>query len=76
MASIRQTSLLGEKFVSLAAPTNGGQGRLSDGDVIKNGGRNPEVEDVLGALSLVLNGGGIAQAKTISTETQQGPRRP
>lgn len=68
VASIRQTSLLGEKFVSLAAPTNGGQGRLSDGDVIKNGGRNPEVEDVLGALSLVLNGGGIAQLKTISTE--------
>lgn len=68
VASIRQTSLLGEKFVSLAAPTNGGQGRLSDGDVIKNGGRNPEVEDVLGALSLVLNGGGIAQLKTISSE--------
>lgn len=68
VASIRQTSLLGEKFVSLAAPTNGGQGRLSDGDVIENGGRNPEVEDVLGALSLVLNGGGIAQLKTISSE--------
>lgn len=68
VASIRQTSLLGEKFVSLAAPTNGGQGQLSDGDVIENGGRNPEVEDVLGALSLVLNGGGIAQLKTISSE--------
>ena len=68
VASIRQTSLLGEKFVSLAAPTTGAQGRLSDGDVIKDGGRNPEVEEVLGALSLVLNGGGIAQLKTISTE--------
>lgn len=68
VASIRQTSLLGEKFVSLAAPATGAQGRLSDGDVIKDGGRNPEVEEVLGALSLVLNGGGIAQLKTISTE--------
>lgn len=68
VASIRQTSLLGEKFVSLAAPTNGGEGRLSDGDVIENGGRNPEVEEVLGALSLVLNGGGIAQLKTIASE--------
>ncbi|GAA3525225.1 MCE family protein [Nocardioides daeguensis] len=68
VASIRQTSLLGEKFVSLAAPPTGAQGRLSDGDVIKDGGRNPEVEEVLGALSLVLNGGGIAQLKTISTE--------
>ena len=68
VASIRQTSLLGEKFVSLAAPATGAQGRLSDGDVIEDGGRNPEVEEVLGALSLVLNGGGIAQLKTITTE--------
>ncbi|TNM36395.1 MCE family protein [Nocardioides albidus] len=68
VASIRQTSLLGEKFVSLAAPETGAQGHLSDGDVIKDGGRNPEVEEVLGALSLVLNGGGIAQLKTITSE--------
>src|SRR5258705_3155335 len=34
-ASIRQTSLLGEKFVALAAPTNeSAQGELRDGDVI------------------------------------------
>ncbi|GAA4813816.1 MCE family protein [Nocardioides caeni] len=68
IASIRQTSLLGEKFVSLASPSTGGQGQLSDGDVIENGGRNPEVEEVLGALSLVLNGGGVAQLKTIAGE--------
>lgn len=68
IASIRQTSLLGEKFVSLAAPSGGGEGQLSSGDVIENGGRNPEVEEVLGALSLVLNGGGVAQIKTIASE--------
>lgn len=68
IASIRQTSLLGEKFVSLAAPSGGGEGQLSTGDVIENGGRNPEVEEVLGALSLVLNGGGVAQIKTIASE--------
>lgn len=68
VASIRQTSLLGEKFVSLAAPAKGSKGELSDGDVIEDGGRNPEVEEVLGALSLVLNGGGVAQLKTIATE--------
>ncbi|TYL46258.1 MCE family protein [Nocardioides sp. BGMRC 2183] len=69
-ASIRQTSLLGEKFVSLAAPTEGGSGELSDGDDIPlaDSGRNPEVEEVLGALSLVLNGGGVAQLKTITSE--------
>lgn len=68
VASIRQTSLLGEKFVSLAPPSTGATGKLSDGDVIEKGGRNPEVEEVLGALSLVLNGGGVAQLKTIAAE--------
>ena len=71
VASIRQTSLLGEKFVSLAPPPSGASsGRLSAGDVIPldRTGRNPEVEEVLGAMSLLLNGGGVAQLKTISDE--------
>src|SRR4029079_466279 len=72
VATIRQTSLLGEKFVSLAPPSSGStsDGRLSDGDRIPldRSGRNPEVEEVLGALSLLLNGGGVAQLKTISAE--------
>jgi phospholipid/cholesterol/gamma-HCH transport system substrate-binding protein len=71
IAEIRQTSLLGEKFVSLSAP-EGGQstGLLRSGDVIplSRAGRNPEVEEVLGALSLLLNGGGVAQLKTINQE--------
>jgi phospholipid/cholesterol/gamma-HCH transport system substrate-binding protein len=71
-ATIRQTSLLGEKFVSLAPPSSGSTSdhRLSDGDLIPldRSGRNPEVEEVLGALSLLLNGGGVAQLKTISSE--------
>src|SRR3954468_761366 len=33
-ATIRQTSLLGEKFVSLAPPATGATGRLSNGDFI------------------------------------------
>ncbi|WP_134740082.1 MCE family protein [Nocardioides sp. 503] len=70
IAEIRQTSLLGEKFVSLKAPEGGGTGELGDGDVIpiERTGRNPEVEEVLGALSLLLNGGGVAQLKTITRE--------
>ncbi len=71
VAKIRQTSLLGEKFVSLAPPESGASsGRLGEGDVIplERTGRNPEVEEVLGAMSLLLNGGGVAQLKTISTE--------
>ena len=30
--------------------------------------RNPEVEEILGALSLMLSGGGVQQLKTITTE--------
>ena len=70
-ATIRQTSLLGEKFVSLAPPPhNPSSESLGEGDVIplSRSGRNVEVEEVLGALSLVLNGGGVGQLKTISTE--------
>jgi phospholipid/cholesterol/gamma-HCH transport system substrate-binding protein len=70
VAQIRQTSLLGEKFVSLAPPAVGATGRLEDGEEIPlaRTGRNPEVEEVLGALSLLLNGGGVGQLKTITVE--------
>lgn len=73
VAEIRQTSLLGEKFVSLKAPQDPAADRLADGDRIKESStnRNPEVEEVLGALSLVLNGGGVAQLKSISSELNQ-----
>ena len=71
VATIRQTSLLGEKFVSLAPPEAGASSEpLQSGDVIplERSGRNPEVEEVLGALSLLLNGGGVAQLRTIARE--------
>ena len=71
VARLRQTSLLGEKFVELDTPADGGNAeRLGDGDLIQleQTGRNPEVEEVLGALSLILNGGGVAQLKTIASE--------
>lgn len=71
VALIRQTSLLGEKYVALLPPPGKrAQGELSDGDHLPLAatGRNPEVEEVLGALSFLLNGGGVAQLKTISTE--------
>ena len=70
-AEIRQTSLLGEKYVALLPPPKKGeQGRLADGDNIplSRTGRNPEVEEVLGALSFVLSGGGVEQLRTISIE--------
>ncbi|MDG4862512.1 MlaD family protein [Streptomyces sp. T-3] len=46
------------------------QGRLRDGAVIPvaRTNRNPEVEEVFGALSMVLSGGGVQQIQTISSE--------
>lgn len=70
-ASLRQTSLLGEKFVSLDPPTTETpQGRLRDGAMIglDRTTRNADIEEVLAALSLVLNGGSLEQLQTINRE--------
>jgi phospholipid/cholesterol/gamma-HCH transport system substrate-binding protein len=70
-AELRQSSLLGEKFVELHAPAaEPPTGRLADGAQIPlaRTNRNPEVEEVLGALSLLLNGGGVDQLQKISLE--------
>jgi phospholipid/cholesterol/gamma-HCH transport system substrate-binding protein len=71
VAAIQQTSLLGEKFVELAPPGNEEpQGDLRDEPVIplERTNRNVEVEELLGAMSLVLNGGGLAQLQAINRE--------
>ncbi|MGV9657511.1 MCE family protein [Streptomyces koyangensis] len=70
-ARLEQSSLLGEKYVQLVAPAKEtAAGRLGDGSVIPvaRTGRNTEVEEVFGALSLLLNGGGVNQLKTITQE--------
>ncbi len=72
-ARIQQTSLLGEKFISLVpvTPDPGGP-RLDDGAEISLGTTTAAagIEEVLGALSLLLNGGGLGQAQRISRELQ------
>ena len=69
-ARIQQTSLLGEKFVALAGEAGGADATLADGDRIPlaRTSRGTEVEEVLGATSLLLNGGGLEHLRTISTE--------
>ncbi|GAB3280556.1 MCE family protein [Actinocorallia lasiicapitis] len=69
-ARLDQSSLLGEKFIQLSAPPQGGTGSLTDGAVIPldRTNRNAEVEEVFGAMSLLLNGGGISQMQTITRE--------
>jgi phospholipid/cholesterol/gamma-HCH transport system substrate-binding protein len=71
VAAIQQSSLLGEKYVELAAPGNAKpEGDLRDDPHIPlaRTNRNVEVEELLGAMSLVLNGGGLAQLQTINRE--------
>jgi virulence factor Mce-like protein len=72
LATIRQTSLLGEKFVSLSSPSNP-EGKLVSGATIglANSGSNPEVEQVLKAMGALLSGGGVGQLKVISEELNQ-----
>lgn len=70
-AKLRQSSLLGEKFVELGPPaTENPTGKLRDGSVIplSRTNRNPEVEEVLGALSLLLSGGGVGKLQGIIQE--------
>ncbi|HJQ44649.1 MAG TPA: MlaD family protein [Jatrophihabitantaceae bacterium] len=70
-AEIQQTSLLGEKYVALVPPVRNASTKL-----LHNKSRipflsttsAPDVEQVLGALSLLLNNGGFSQIQVIATE--------
>ncbi len=74
-ARLQQTSLLGEKYVALIRPeeTDPGAGLLDTGAniPIADTSQVAEIEQVLGALSLVVNGGGLAEFRNISRELQQ-----
>ena len=71
IAQVQQASLLGEQYVGLSAPPGiPPQGQLTNGSVIPlyRTTTNATVEEVFGALSLVLNDGGLAQLHVITTE--------
>lgn len=70
-ATVGQKSLLGATYLELASPPEAAAvGRLRHGDIIPvtRTGDYPDTEEVLAALSLVLNGGALNQLKTITTE--------
>ncbi len=76
-AKVAQKSLLGAEYLALADPAPAtaaatvAQGPfLQTGDVIglDHTGRYPETEEVLSAASMLLNGGGLAQVRTITHE--------
>lgn len=74
LANVKQSSLLGEKYIELLHPPKGtGQGELTDGSVIpvSRTNRGVELEEVLGAMSMLLNGGGVEQLNTITKELNQ-----
>jgi phospholipid/cholesterol/gamma-HCH transport system substrate-binding protein len=71
VARISETSLLGERYVELEAPRGEpAAGHLVNGDLISLHSTDTDVtvEEVLGALSSLLNGGGLAQLHTIAHE--------
>jgi len=72
IAELESSSLLGELYVELAPePGVPAQGRpLHNGSTIplQRTTQNATVEQVLGALSLLLNGGGLAQIHTITVQ--------
>ena len=70
---VGQASLLGAEYVEVDAPPAGSQADpapLGGGDTISlsRTGHYPETEEVLAAVSLVLNNGGLSQLKTITSE--------
>ncbi len=71
IAEVTQSSLLGEQYIALSRPPGVAPlGRLANHAVIplSRTTANASVEEVLGALSLLLNGGGISQVHTIVTQ--------
>ncbi|MFW0786116.1 MCE family protein [Gordonia sp. CPCC 206044] len=70
-AAVQQTSLLGEKFIALSEPKDSESlPRQSSAEAIPLDRTRTatDIEQVLGALSMLLNGGGINQLEPIVTE--------
>ena len=71
VATLEQTTLLGEKYIALAPPPTGASSQpLANGAVISNNATSnlPDVEEVFGVLSAVLNGGDLQDLQTINLE--------
>lgn len=72
-AIVGQASLLGSQFLGLIPPANAeaqAGPKLQNGDVIARTATStaPSTESTLSTLSVVLNGGGLAQLNDITTE--------
>lgn len=67
---IAQKSLLGAEYVEVDDPTDAPSGRLASNSTLAltRTGNYPETEQVLSAVSLLLNNGGLSQINTITTQ--------
>ena len=72
VATLEQTTLLGEKYIALGPPANqaASTAALRDGAVINDNATSnlPDVEELFGVLSAVLNGGDLQDLQTIDLE--------
>lgn len=69
VATIRSTSLLGEKYVALVAPADGtGSLRQARTIPLSRTTQDVEVEQLLASIGTLLNGGGLQQLGTITRE--------
>jgi phospholipid/cholesterol/gamma-HCH transport system substrate-binding protein len=69
-AKIGQVSLLGAKYVELDLPARPAAGTVEAGRriTLAQSGKYPETEQILASVAALLNGGGLQQLKTITTE--------
>ncbi|AUH67640.1 MULTISPECIES: MCE family protein [Gordonia] len=67
---LAQTSVLGAQYLEFVRPERPAAGHLLPGDTIdvNSSSAYPSTESVLAALSLVLNGSGLEQLRSIMTE--------
>ncbi|HEX4654979.1 MAG TPA: MCE family protein [Mycobacteriales bacterium] len=72
IATLEQTTLLGEKYIAIGPPANEPSSTepLRDGAVISDKATSnlPDVEELFGVLSAVLNGGDLQDLQTIDLE--------
>lgn len=72
-ARIELTTPIGDAFLNLRPPPQPGTRMLAAGATVDvtDTSRGPDVAQLLGVIGTLLNGGGIAQIKTIISETNQ-----
>lgn len=67
-ARLRYTTPLGELYIDVTNPPSGAPVKTGDVLTLKDTSTAPTVEDALSQASLLINGGGLGQLQTVTTE--------